>query len=83
MYFLLDFFFFFFLAAFFLVIFDTAHLFLSASVYCFDLLGRPAQATVGTVDWVRQHRLLLQEALHKAFDRLNRAAAEMAHFTDE
>ena len=31
---------------------------------------------------MRQHRLRLQEALHKAFDRLNRAAAERAHFTD-
>ena len=43
-----------------------------------DLLGRPAQAAVGTVDWVRQHRLRLQEAHHKAFDQLNRAAAERA-----
>ena len=48
-----------------------------------DLLGRPAQAAVGTVDWVRQHRLRLQELHHKAFDQLNRAAAEMAHFTDK
>ena len=47
-----------------------------------DLLGRPAQAAVGTVDWVRQLRLRLQEALLKAFDQLNRAAAERAHFTD-
>ena len=36
-----------------------------------DLLGRSALAAVETVDWVRQHRLRLQEALHKAFDRLN------------
>ena len=32
---------------------------------------------------MRQHRLRLQEALHKAFDRLNRASAERAHFTDK
>ena len=48
-----------------------------------DLLGRPAQAAVGPVDWVRQHRLWLQEAHHMAFDQLNRAAAERAHFTDK
>ena len=48
-----------------------------------DLMGRSAQAAVRTIDWVRRHRLRLQEALHKAFDQLNRAAAEMAHFIDK
>ena len=47
-----------------------------------DLLGRPAQAAAGTGHLVRQHRLRLQEVHHKAFDRLTRAAAERAHFTD-
>ena len=46
-----------------------------------DLLGRSALAAVETVDWVRQHRLRLQEAHHKAFDQLNRVATERAHFT--
>ena len=32
---------------------------------------------------MRQHHLRLQQALHKAFDQLNRAAAERAHFTDK
>ena len=48
-----------------------------------DLLGHPAQATVGTANWVRQHLLQLQEVHHKAFNQLNRAAAERAHFTDK
>ncbi|MCB4745566.1 MAG: transposase family protein, partial [Sulfurovum sp.] len=48
-----------------------------------DLLGRPARTAAGTVDWVRQHRLRLQEAHHKASDQLKQAAAKRARYTDK
>ena len=48
-----------------------------------DLLGRPARAAVGTVDWVQQHRLHLQEAHHKPSDQLKQAAAKRARYTDK
>ena len=49
-----------------------------------DLLGRPARTAAGTVDWVRQHRLRLQEANHKAVDHLKQAAAnKRACYTDK
>ena len=48
-----------------------------------DLLGCPAPTVAGTVDWVRQHCLCLQEARHKALDRLKQAAAQRARCTDK
>ena len=47
-----------------------------------DLLGRPAHTAAGKVDWVRQHRLRLQEVRHKALDQLKHAAAKRARYTD-
>ena len=48
-----------------------------------DLLGRPAHTAAGAVDWVRQHRLRLQEAHHKASDQLKQAAAKRARYADK
>ena len=48
-----------------------------------DLLGRPARTAAGAVDWVRQHRLRLQEAHHKASDQLKQAAAKRARYADK
>ena len=48
-----------------------------------DLLGRPAHTAAGAVDWVRQHRLRLQEAHRKASDQLKQAAAKRARYADK
>ena len=48
-----------------------------------DLLGCPAHTAAGTVNWVQQHRLRLQEAHHKASDQLKQAAAKRACYTDK
>ena len=46
------------------------------------MLGHSAQAAAGTVDWVRQHRLRLQETYHKALDQWKQAAADRTRYTD-
>ena len=48
-----------------------------------DPLVHSAQAAAGTVSWVYQHRLRLQEAHHKALDQLKQAAADRTRYTDK
>ena len=48
-----------------------------------DLFEHSAQTAAGTVSWVRQHRLRLQEVHHKALDQLKQAAADTTRYTDK
>lgn len=47
-----------------------------------DLLGHPRPAAVSATDWVRQHRLRLEEARHKALAQLQKAAQDRARVAD-
>ena len=47
---------------------------------CWDVQPHTA---AGAVDWVRQHRLRLQEAHRKASDQLKQAAAKRARYADK
>ena len=47
-----------------------------------DLLGRPAPAAVGVIDWVRQHRQRLQEAHRLAQRHMQQEATNRARYTD-
>ncbi|KAK7103476.1 uncharacterized protein [Littorina saxatilis] len=47
-----------------------------------DMLGFPAPAASGTIDWVRQHCLRLTEAHQKAFDHLQQAVVKRTALTD-
>ena len=47
-----------------------------------DLLGRPAPAAVGVIDWVRQHHQRLQEAHRLAQRHMQQEATNRARYTD-
>ena len=47
-----------------------------------DLLGRPAPAAVGVIDWVRQHRQRLQEAHRLGQRHMQQEATNRARYTD-
>ena len=48
-----------------------------------NLLGHPSFAGAGAVDWVRQHRLRLQEAHQRAYTQLKQAAAKRGKLSDK